>query len=68
MLEREMGDATAKIIVFLSSKKSCDALTRQLRTDGWPALCIHGDKSQQARLCSNLFESVAEGVAWHCAC
>lgn len=24
-------------------------VTRQLRTDGWPALSIHGDKSQQER-------------------
>lgn len=27
-------------------------LTRQLRVDGWPALCIHGDKTQQVCGCT----------------
>ena len=52
LLELEMdpaAGATTKILVFVASKKSCDALTRQLRMDGWPALCIHGDKSQPER-------------------
>jgi hypothetical protein len=35
--------------VFCETKRGCDAVTRQLRTDGWPALSIHGDKSQQER-------------------
>jgi len=26
-----------------------DDLTRELRSDGWPALCIHGDKKQEER-------------------
>ena len=38
-----------RILIFLETKKGCDAVTRQLRTDGWPALSIHGDKSQQER-------------------
>ena len=25
----------------------CDALTKDLRVDGWPALTIHGDKAQE---------------------
>lgn len=29
--------------------QGCDAVTRQLRMDGWPALSIHGDKSQHER-------------------
>jgi superfamily II DNA/RNA helicase len=35
--------------IFCETKRGCDLLTRQLRTDGWPALSIHGDKSQQER-------------------
>ena len=27
----------------------CDALTKELRVDGWPALTIHGDKAQEER-------------------
>ena len=38
-----------KILVFCSSKRRCDALTRDLRVDGWPALTIHGDKAQEER-------------------
>lgn len=35
--------------VFCETKRGCDSITRQLRQDGFPALCIHGDKSQQER-------------------
>ena len=35
--------------IFCETKRGCDLLTRQLRQDGWPALSIHGDKSQQER-------------------
>lgn len=35
--------------VFCDTKRGCDNLTRQLRQDGFPALSIHGDKSQQER-------------------
>lgn len=38
-----------KILVFCETKRGCDQVTRQLRQDGWPALAIHGDKSQQER-------------------
>jgi ATP-dependent RNA helicase DDX5/DBP2 len=33
----------------MDTKKGCDQITRQLRMDGWPALSIHGDKSQAER-------------------
>jgi ATP-dependent RNA helicase DDX5/DBP2 len=48
LLEKIM-DGRAKILIFTATKKGCDDLTRELRLDGWPALCIHGDKSQQER-------------------
>ena len=38
-----------RILIFCETKRGCDAVTRQLRQDGWPALSIHGDKSQQER-------------------
>jgi ATP-dependent RNA helicase DDX5/DBP2 len=39
----------SKIIIFTETKRGADQLTRQLRMDGWPALAIHGDKSQSER-------------------
>ncbi|KAI0529446.1 hypothetical protein KFK09_001996 [Dendrobium nobile] len=38
-----------RILIFLETKKGCDQITRQLRTNGWPALSIHGDKVQAER-------------------
>lgn len=35
--------------MFTETKKGADQLTKYLREDGWPALAIHGDKSQQER-------------------
>jgi ATP-dependent RNA helicase DDX5/DBP2 len=39
----------SKILIFTETKKGADALTRVLRSEGFPALAIHGDKSQQER-------------------
>ena len=39
----------SKLLIFMETKKGCDQVTRQLRMDGWPALSIHGDKSQAER-------------------
>ncbi|KAL3111459.1 hypothetical protein niasHT_017686 [Heterodera trifolii] len=39
----------AKTIVFVGTKRTCDSLTRQVRQDGFQALCIHGDKDQNER-------------------
>lgn len=39
----------SKILIFAETKKGADNLTRDLRTDGWPALSIHGDKKQEER-------------------
>ena len=47
LLEREMDGS--RILIFCETKKGCDDVTRKLRQDGWPALSIHGDKSQQER-------------------
>nr|GEY32720.1 DEAD-box ATP-dependent RNA helicase 20 [Tanacetum cinerariifolium] len=47
-LLKEMMDGS-RILIFVETKKGCDQVTRQLRMDGWPALSIHGDKSQDER-------------------
>ncbi|GIL87431.1 hypothetical protein Vretimale_1659 [Volvox reticuliferus] len=47
LLEAEMDGR--RILIFVETKRSCDELVRQLRTDGYPALGLHGDKSQQER-------------------
>nr|KAJ0226177.1 hypothetical protein LSAT_V11C100037550 [Lactuca sativa] len=39
----------SRILIFMDTKKGCDQISRQLRMDGWPALSIHGDKSQVER-------------------
>ena len=41
LLEKIM-DGVGKILVFVETKRNCDAVTRQMRQDGWPALLIHG--------------------------
>ncbi|RWS08307.1 putative ATP-dependent RNA helicase DDX5-like protein [Dinothrombium tinctorium] len=38
-----------KTIIFAETKRKVDELTKQMRSDGWPAMCIHGDKSQPER-------------------
>lgn len=47
LLEREMDGS--RLLIFCETKRGCDDVTRRLRQDGWPALSIHGDKSQQER-------------------
>ena len=47
VLKKEMDGS--KILIFSETKRMCDQLTRNLRQDGWPALSIHGDKSQSER-------------------
>ncbi|KAK4691684.1 hypothetical protein P7C70_g9296, partial [Phenoliferia sp. Uapishka_3] len=40
---------SAKVLIFIGTKRVADDLTKYLRQDGWPALAIHGDKQQQER-------------------
>ena len=48
-LEEALEEEGARALVFVSSKRRADELSRALRTDGWPALCLHGDKAQPER-------------------
>ncbi|KAI1695420.1 DEAD/DEAH box helicase domain-containing protein [Ditylenchus destructor] len=46
----EIGDyAECKTLVFVETKRKADNLTYEMRHDGWPVKCIHGDKSQYER-------------------
>ena len=47
LLEKIMDGS--KILIFSETKRNADDITRQLRMQGFPALAIHGDKSQQER-------------------
>ncbi|XP_023611403.1 probable ATP-dependent RNA helicase DDX5 isoform X2 [Myotis lucifugus] len=49
LMEEIMSEKENKTIVFVETKRRCDELTRKMRSDGWPAMAIHGDKSQQER-------------------
>jgi ATP-dependent RNA helicase DDX5/DBP2 len=42
-------DKDDRILIFVETKKGCDALTNSLRDEKFYARCIHGDKSQQDR-------------------
>jgi ATP-dependent RNA helicase DDX5/DBP2 len=62
-MEKIMDDKKNKILIFTGTKRVADEITRYLRQDGWPALCmflfsslfaltllaIHGDKAQNER-------------------
>lgn len=49
LLKTIMTEQGAKVLIFCETKRGCDDITRQLRQDGWPALALHGDKSQKER-------------------
>ncbi|XP_031419842.1 probable ATP-dependent RNA helicase DDX17 isoform X2 [Clupea harengus] len=49
LMEEIMAEKENKTIIFVETKKRCDELTRRMRRDGWPAMCIHGDKTQPER-------------------
>ncbi|KXN84559.1 ATP-dependent RNA helicase DBP2-A, partial [Leucoagaricus sp. SymC.cos] len=45
----QISSENAKVLIFVGTKRVADDLTKYLRTDGWPALAIHGDKEQRER-------------------
>ena len=47
--ETDETPALRRAVVFFSSKKRADDATRALRSDGFPALAMHGDKTQNER-------------------
>ena len=49
MLEEIGSEPQNKILIFVETKRKADDLTRLMRRDGYPAMCIHGDKQQKER-------------------
>ncbi|KAG1658544.1 putative ATP-dependent RNA helicase DDX5 [Nymphon striatum] len=49
LLDEIMNENENKTIIFVETKRKVDELTKKLRRDAWPAMCIHGDKSQNER-------------------
>ncbi|KAF8736570.1 hypothetical protein AX14_014310 [Amanita brunnescens Koide BX004] len=45
----QISAENAKVLIFVSTKRIADDITKYLREDGWPALAIHGDKEQRER-------------------
>lgn len=38
-----------KAIIFVETKKKVDEITKQIKNEGWQAICIHGNKTQLER-------------------
>jgi len=49
LLNEIMQEKENKTLIFVETKRKCDDISRRMRRDGWPVMCIHGDKSQQER-------------------
>lgn len=49
LLQEIMNERENKTLIFVETKRKADELTRKMKRVGWPASCIHGDKSQQER-------------------
>lgn len=49
LLEEIGCEPQNKILVFAETKRKADDLTRLMRREGYPAMCIHGDKQQKER-------------------
>lgn len=51
-LLQEISNSAAfgdKTIIFVETKKKVENVTKNIKRFGWPAVCMHGDKSQQER-------------------
>lgn len=52
VLLQEIGQSQepgAKTLIFVETKRKAENITRSIRRYGWPAVCMHGDKTQQER-------------------
>ncbi|KAK7502000.1 hypothetical protein BaRGS_00006752 [Batillaria attramentaria] len=49
VLETIMREKDNKTLIFTQTKSRADSITRMLRRQRWPAVCTHGDKSQNQR-------------------
>lgn len=49
LLKEIMRENENKTIIFAETKRKVDDITRRIKRERWPAICIHGDKSQGER-------------------
>nr|KAG5710217.1 hypothetical protein BaRGS_006736 [Batillaria attramentaria] len=49
LLKEIMREKENKTIIFAETKRKVDDITRRIKRERWPAICIHGDKSQSER-------------------
>lgn len=49
LLREAVPDKSKKVLIFVETKKKVDEVLKMVKRDGFPAICIHGDKSQQER-------------------
>ncbi|XP_014287496.1 ATP-dependent RNA helicase p62 isoform X2 [Halyomorpha halys] len=49
LLEEIGNEKLERTIIFVETKKKVEAIANGLKRVGWPAVCIHGDKSQNER-------------------
>ncbi|XP_013095513.1 uncharacterized protein LOC106078932 isoform X3 [Biomphalaria glabrata] len=49
LLTEIMQEKDNKTLIFVETKRKADDISKRMRRDGWPVICIHGDKSQQER-------------------
>ncbi|KAK7789667.1 hypothetical protein R5R35_011441 [Gryllus longicercus] len=49
LLREIASERGTKMIIFVETKKKVDEISKAIRREGWPAISIHGDKSQPER-------------------
>ncbi|XP_021923571.1 ATP-dependent RNA helicase p62-like isoform X2 [Zootermopsis nevadensis] len=49
LLDEIASEEENKTIIFVETKKKVENITRSIRRYGYPAVCMHGDKSQHER-------------------
>lgn len=49
LLQEISSEREGKTIIFVETKRKVEDITRNIRRCGYPAVCMHGDKSQQER-------------------
>ncbi|XP_059469863.1 uncharacterized protein LOC132193301 [Neocloeon triangulifer] len=49
LLQEVGAESDNKTIIFVETKRKVEEITRNIKREGWPAVAIHGDKSQPER-------------------
>lgn len=63
LLAEISSESETKTIVFVETKRRVDDITRAINRNGWKAIAIHGDKSQQERdYVLNAFRNGRHGI------